>query len=71
MMKKIILLSMIFCLMPFTCQAENDTQVKEAYRQIVKQAETIYGSYTLRRDANIQYAEGVCYLELKDIHLNC
>ena len=70
MMKKIILLSMIFCLMPFTCQAENDTQVKEAYRQIVKQAETIYGSYTLRRDANIQYAEGVCYLELKDIDQN-
>ena len=55
------------------CQAvladdELTEKQKAAYRQVVKQAEDRYGSYTLRNDENIQYAEGVCYLELKDMN---
>ena len=47
------------------CQAvladdELTEKQKAAYRQVVKQAEDRYGSYTLRNDENIQYAEGVC-----------
>lgn len=71
MKKRILILSVYVCLIPVTCQAEEKATLtkeqKSAYRQIVKQAEAIYGSYTLRVDGNIQYAEGVCYLELKDM----
>lgn len=43
------------------CQAvladnELTEKQKAAYRQVIKQEEDSYGSYTLRNDTNIQYA---------------
>lgn len=40
---------------------------KEAYSEVIEQKEAEYGIYTLHTMSNIQYASGVCYLELRDI----
>ena len=40
---------------------------KKAYKAVIEQAELQYGPYTLVDYGNIQYATGVCYLELRDV----
>lgn len=39
----------------------------EAYRQVIEEKEESYGSYELHTSYGIQYASGVCYLELRDV----
>lgn len=41
---------------------------RDAYKNIIEQAEQQYGEYTLMEHNEIQYANGVNYLELRDIN---
>lgn len=41
---------------------------KEAYYSVITQAEQQYGEYTLMNLNNIQYARGVCYIEIRDVN---
>lgn len=54
---------------PFYLLPEDTEQTdwKEAYRNVIKEKEEEYGPYELHSNSNIQYAGGLCYLELKDI----
>lgn len=40
---------------------------KEAFKKVIEQEEEKYGRYTPQTMGNVQYASGVCYLELRDV----
>lgn len=42
--------------------------LKEAYYRIIEQKEQEFGLYEIHEMSNVQYASGVCYLELRDIN---
>ena len=44
-----------------------DERCKEVFRKVVEREEQKYGSYTPQTMGNVEYASGVCYLELRDV----
>ena len=44
-----------------------DERCKEEFRKVVEREEQKYGSYTPQTMGNVEYASGVCYLELRDV----
>lgn len=49
-------------------KAEKKEQKQNSYQSVVANAESQYGAYTLVSMNNIQYARGLCYLELRDMN---
>ena len=49
-------------------KAEKKTGKQDSYASVLSNAEAQYGTYTLSTMQNIQYAYGVCYLELRDLN---
>lgn len=74
-MKKIVCSIVIGLTVILTCSVEifakplsMSGEQREAYKNVVEQAEQQYGEYTLIDLGDIQYAKGVNYLELNDIN---
>ncbi|MCI5901813.1 MAG: hypothetical protein MRZ74_04750 [Blautia sp.] len=51
-------------------EGNESAEQKKAYKAVIEQAEQQYGPYVLEDYGNIQYATGVCYLELRDVDKN-
>ena len=49
-------------------KAKKKTGKQDSYASVLSNAEAQYGTYTLSTMQNIQYAYGVCYLELRDLN---